>query len=138
MLTLASCNTANDGEVVKKSENIETISTTSNGPKKTKDISETKLYDEIVMDAISKRKGADIITQEFKLVVSALNRFLRSIKHDAHPEKRLKIKKVLKAHGAVLLSGLVQTAFYMIAAGEDKIAIETALDKLILQFFEVK
>ncbi|MCR4623734.1 MAG: hypothetical protein K5780_03715 [Alphaproteobacteria bacterium] len=93
MLTLASCNTANDGEVVKKSENIETISTTTNGPKKTKDISETKLYDEIVMDAISKRKGADIMTQEFKLVVSALNRFLRSIKHDAHPEKRLKIKK---------------------------------------------
>ncbi len=28
--------------------------------------------------------------------------------------------------------------FYMIAAGEDKIAIETALGKLILQFFEAK
>lgn len=26
--------------------------------------------------------------------------------------------------------------FYMIAAGEDKIAIETALDKLILQFLK--
>ncbi len=44
----------------------------------------------------------------------------------------------MKDHGAVLLSGLVQKAFYMIAAGEDKVTIETALDKLILQFFEAK